>query len=158
MKKILKWTGIILVVVLVVIQAIRPAKTNPPIDPSKTIENNTQMSPEVAAILDRACVDCHSSRTTWPWYSQIAPISWYLINHVNDGRKELSLSEWGSYETRRKAHKLEEIREQIESGSMPIPAYVLLHPNAKLSDADRRLLIDWANQERERMLAPPPTN
>jgi len=158
MKKTLKWTGIIVVVVLVVIQAIRPAKTNPPIDQSKTIENNTQMSPEVAAILNRACADCHSSKTTWPWYSQIAPVSWYLVDHVNDGRKELSLSNWGTYETKRKTHKLEEIREQVESGAMPISSYVLLHPNAKLSDADRRLLIDWANQERERMLATPPTN
>ena len=158
MKKTLKWTGIILVVVLVVIQAIRPAKTNPPIDQSKTIENNTQMSPEVVAVLDRACADCHSSKTTWPWYSQIAPISWYLADHVKDGRKELSLSDWGTYETRRKSRKLDEIREQVESGTMPIKSYVLLHPNAKLSDADRRLLIDWANQERERMLTPPPTN
>jgi len=158
MKKTLRWTGIALVVVFVAIQAIRPAKTNPPIDQSKTIENNTQMSPEVAAVLDRACADCHSSKTTWPWYSQIAPISWYLADHVKDGRKELSLSDWGTYETRRKTRKLDEIREQVESGSMPIKSYVLLHPNAKLSDADRRLLIDWANQERERMLTPPPTN
>jgi hypothetical protein len=158
MKKTLKWTGIALVVVFVAIQAIRPAKTNPPIDQSKTIENNTQMSPEVAAVLDRACADCHSSKTTWPWYSHIAPISWYLADHVKDGRKELSMSDWGTYETRRKTRKLDEIREQVESGSMPIKSYLLLHPNAKLSDADRRLLIDWANQERERMLAAPPTN
>jgi len=158
MKKTLRWTGIALVVVFAAIQAIRPAKTNPPIDQSKTIENNTQMSPEVVAVLDRACADCHSSKTTWPWYSQIAPISWYLADHVKDGRKELSLSDWGTYETRRKSRKLDEIREQVESGTMPIKSYVLLHPNAKLSDADRRLLIDWANQERERMLTPPPTN
>jgi len=152
MRRILKWIGIGLVVAFVVIQAIRPAKTNPAVDETKTIQANTQMSPEVSAILERACSDCHSSKTTWPWYSQIAPVSWYVISDVNGGRKELSLSEWGTYEPKRKARKLQEICEQVEKGEMPMESYVLIHPTAKLSDSDKKLLCDWAKQERERVL------
>jgi len=153
MKRILKWIGIGLVAAFVVIQAIRPAKTNPTVDESRTMQASAHMSAEVAAILDRACSDCHSSKTTWPWYSQIAPVSWYIVSDVNGGRKELSLSDWGSYEPRRKARKLQEICEQVEKGEMPMRSYVLIHPAAKLSDADRQLLCAWAKQERERVLS-----
>lgn len=153
MKKILKWIGISLVVLVVVIQVIRPAKTNPAVDETQTMRASTQMSPEVASVLDRACSDCHSSKTTWPWYSQIAPISWYVIRDVNQGRKELSFSDWGKYEPRRKARKLQEICEQVEKGEMPMKSYVLIHPTASLSESDRHLLCDWAKQERERVLA-----
>jgi cytochrome c551/c552 len=153
MKRILKWIGIGLVVALVVSQAIRPAKTNPPVDETKTIQANTQMSSEVSAILERACADCHSSKTTWPWYSQIAPVSWYVISDVNGGRKEMSLSDWGSYDARRKARKLQQICEQIEKGEMPMRSYVVMHPTAKLTDSDKQLLCDWAKQERERVFA-----
>lgn len=152
MKRVLKWIGGSLVVALVVIQAIRPAKTNPPIDETKTMQANTHMSPEVSAIFDRACSDCHSSKTTWPWYSQVAPVSWYIVSDVNGGRKELSLSDWGNYEPKRKARKLQEICEQVEKGEMPMKSYVLIHPAAKLSDSDKQLLCDWAKQERERVL------
>lgn len=153
MKRILKWTGIGLVVLFIVIQAIRPAKTNPPVDETKTMQANTHMSREVSAILDRACADCHSSKTTWPWYSQIAPVSWWVIDDVNDGRKELSLSDWGAYENKRKARKLQEICETVEKGEMPMKSYVLIHSDAKLSDSDKQLLCEWAKQERERVLA-----
>jgi len=83
MKKALKWIGISLVVLLVVSQAIRPAKTNPAVDETQTMQANTHMSPEVAMILERACANCHSSRTTWPWYSQVAPVSWFIVSDVN---------------------------------------------------------------------------
>ena len=87
MKRILKWTGITLVVLLVVIQAVRPAKTNPAVDESRTIQAHSQITPEVTAILERACYDCHSNKTIWPWYSQVAPVSWLLVSDVNDGRE-----------------------------------------------------------------------
>jgi hypothetical protein len=138
-----------------VIQAIRPAKTNPSVDETKTIHASAQISPEVAAILERSCSDCHSSKTTWPWYSQIAPVSWFIVSDVNGGRKELSLSDWGTYDSKKKAHKLEELCEQVEAGEMPMASYVLLHPAARLSDSDKQLLCEWAKRERERLLASP---
>ena len=153
MKRTLKWTGIVLVVVLVGSQAIRPARTNPPVDATKTIRANTTMSAEVAAILERACNDCHSNKTTWPWYSQVAPVSWLLVGDVNDGRKDLSLSDWGTYDPKKKARKLQKICEEVKTGGMPLRSYLLLHPAARLSDSDRQTLCDWTRQEGERVLA-----
>lgn len=151
MKKTLKWSGIVLIVFLVASQAIRPAKTNPAVDETKTIGVNATVSPEVAAILDRACIDCHSSKTTWPWYSEVAPVSWWLVDHVNEGRKELSLSEWGTYDSKKKLRKLEKICEEVEHGAMPLKSYLLLHPAARLSDSDKQTLCEWAQQETERL-------
>src|SRR5689334_13007104 len=134
MKKKLKWAGIILIVLAVAIQAIRPARTNPEVDESKTLRANSTTSADVAAILDRACNDCHSNKTTWPWYSEVAPVSWLLVDDVNDGRKELSLSEWGTYDSKKRVRKLKKICEEVESGGMPLKSYLLLHPAARLSD------------------------
>jgi hypothetical protein len=156
MKKALKWIGISLVVLLVVSQAIRPAKTNPAVDETQTMEANTHMSPEVATIMERACSNCHSSRTTWPWYSQVAPVSWFIVSDVNDARRKWSLSDWGTYKPDKKASKLQEICEQVEQGEMPLESYVLIHPTAKLSESDKQLLCDWAKQERERVVGGQP--
>src|SRR6266481_7932101 len=94
-KRIAKWLVICLAVLFVAIQFVRPARTNPAVDESQTIFARTQMTPQAAAILDRSCRDCHSNKTVWPWYTQIAPVSWWLSGHVNDGRRNLNLSEWG---------------------------------------------------------------
>jgi hypothetical protein len=153
MKKALKWTGIVLVVLLVAIQAIRPARTNPAVDESKTIAANATVNPEVAAILERACSDCHSNKTAWPWYTEVAPISWWLVDHVNDARKELSLSEWGTYDSKKRARKLKKICEEVEEGGMPLTSYLLLHPKARLSDSDKQILCEWTRQETERLPA-----
>jgi hypothetical protein len=156
MKEILKWIGISLVVLFVVSQAIRPAKTNPAVDETRTMQANTHMSPEVATILERACSNCHSSKTMWPWYSQIAPVSWFIVSDVNGARTQLSLSDWGTYKPEKKATKLQEIWEQVEQGDMPLKSYVLINPTAKLSESDKQLLCDWAKQERERVVGGQP--
>lgn len=153
MKKTLKWIGIAVVMLLIVSQAIRPARTNPTVDATKTISANSTISPDVAAILERACGDCHSSKTTWPWYTEVAPISWWLVDHVNSGRKELSLSEWGTYDSKKRARKLKKICEEVEQGGMPLKSYLLVHPAARLSDADKQTLCEWTRQETERLPA-----
>lgn len=138
-----------LAVLLVVAQVIRPARTNPPLDPAKELR-----APEpVASILVRSCNDCHSNRTIWPWYSQVAPASWLLARDVREARRHLNFSEWTTQTPRREAHKYEEICEMVfESKEMPLWFYVPLHPSAKLSDADRKTLCDWAKGERARVL------
>ncbi len=112
-----------------------------------------QVSPEVNAVLERSCNDCHSDKTHWPWYSNIAPLSWYLVHDVHEGRAELSFSNWGSYTTKRATRKLQEICEQTGKGTMPLKTYVLMHPDAKLSDSDKKLLCNWADQELTRLTA-----
>ncbi len=84
-----------LVLLAVAIQLIRLSKTNPPEDPAQTIEAKLKVDPPVAAILQRGCQDCHSNRTVWPWYSNVAPVSWMVIHHVNEGRERMNFSEWG---------------------------------------------------------------
>ena len=148
----LRWVAVAVGALFLVIQVVRPPKSNPAVDERKSLQASTPLPTAVGAILDRSCNDCHSPNTQWPWYSNIAPASWYLVYDVNEGRKELSFSDWGSYNTRRTARKLQEICEQLEKGKMPTRAYVLLHPTARLSEADKRLLCDWAKQERARVL------
>lgn len=151
MKRILKWALIILAVAFIGIQFVRPAKTNPAVDNTRTIASLGQVPANVSAILERSCNDCHTHNTRWPWYSEIAPVSWYVAHDVNEGREHLNLSDWASYDPKRASRKLDEICEEIEKGAMPPSAYVLLHPSAKLSDEDKKALCEWAKAERERV-------
>jgi hypothetical protein len=150
MKKILKWTVVVLALLFVAAQLKRPDRTNPAVDERKTMRANTQMTPQVAAILERSCQDCHSSETTWPWYSNVAPVSWFLQSHIEEGRRELSFSEWGTYAKRKRERKLHEMCEQVEAGEMPLKSYLPLHPSARLSEDDKRVLCEWTKQEEER--------
>jgi len=146
-KRILKWMAIAVALVFVGIQFIRPAMSNPPIDESKTIQAKMSVPPDVDKILARSCNDCHTNNTNWVWYSNIAPGSWRMAHHVDEGRLELNFSEYGNYSPKKAAHKLEEVCEQVKIGEMPLWDYVLLHPSARLSDADKETLCNWANAE-----------
>lgn len=149
--KILKWIGIGIVIILCVIQVVRPDRTNPAVDRGKTLQANAQVPPEVQAIFERSCYDCHSNQTKWPWYTNVAPVSWFVADHVKDGREELSFSEWGAYPPKKADHKLEEICEMVEKGEMPLESYLILHSGAKLSESDKQSLCNWAKAERARM-------
>jgi hypothetical protein len=152
--KILRWLVILLAAAFVIIQFVRPARTNPPVDPAKSIEANLQVSPQVAAIFDRSCNDCHSNKTRWPWYSNVAPVSWFVIGHVNDGRSAMNLSEWGAYDKDKQSHRLRDMCEQVQDGDMPLSTYTPLHPGSTLSAADKKTVCDWANSERARISTP----
>ena len=151
MKKYLKWTAIVLALLFVGIQFVRPTRINPPINESETIQAKLNVPPEIDSILARSCNDCHSNRTDWVWYSNVAPASWFMAYHVEEGRIELNFSEWGKLSPGRASRKLEEVCEQVNAGEMPIWNYVLLHPSAHLTDADKKALCDWAKREREKI-------
>jgi cytochrome c551/c552 len=151
MRRVLKIVAILLVVLVVGIQAIRPARTNPPIDESQTINAKTQMTSDVAAIFDRSCRDCHTNKTVWPWYTNVAPVSWWLSNHVSDGRRSLNMSEWAKLPNDRQDRKLRQICDEVQDGNMPLSSYTPMHPAAKLSDQDRKTLCDWTETERQRL-------
>jgi hypothetical protein len=143
----MKWLKRILLalfVILLLMQFYRPAHTNPPIEAKNTIQAAMPVPKDVDAILDRSCNDCHSNRTVWPWYSNVAPMSWLLVDHVKEGRQELNFSEFATYSARRKGRKFQEICEQIKEGEMPLDQYVILHPEAKLSAAERQRLCQWS--------------
>jgi hypothetical protein len=98
----------------------------------------------VQALLRRSCFDCHSNETQWPWYAQIAPVSLLIARDVKNGRKEVNFSMWEKFDEKRKARKLKEIAKEVEKGDMPLFYYLPLHPDAKLSAAERELIIRWA--------------
>jgi Haem-binding domain len=138
MKQWIKYSVGGLIAVFVGVQLVSVARVNPP-------ERGQPAAPSaVQSLLQHACYDCHSNETRWPWYSHVAPLSFLIVRDVTEGRKELNFSIWNQYEERRKTRKLKEIAEQIEKGKMPQWYYVSLHPNAKLSAADRALIIKWA--------------
>jgi hypothetical protein len=131
------------------IQLIRPARTNPPVDQSHTLEAVVLVPPQVESILQRACYDCHSDVTRWPWYSNVAPASWLLVNHVNEGRRQLNFSEWLRSDTRNPREftqqRFHSLCRQAETRAMPLTSYLLLHPSARPSPADVETLCQWTN-------------
>ena len=152
--RVLRWVLIIGVVCLVIAQFFGPAKTNPASDATQSIESRLQVTPQVAAILDRSCNDCHSNKTRWPWYSNVAPVSWFVIGHVNEGRENINLSEFGKYTPRDVDSLLRQMCREVKAGVMPLSSYTPLHPGSKLSAEDVKTLCDWTDAERARLAAP----
>jgi len=146
---ILRFVLPLLVVAFVGMQFVRPARTNPPYDPA----NELRAPQPVQAILERSCYDCHSSRTRWRWYSHVAPLSWTLVHDVDEGRAEMSFTNWKQYPPRDADHLLEEICEVVEKGEMPLRGYVFMHPRAQLLAADKAALCAWAAEERAKLAA-----
>lgn len=140
MKKWLQRGGIGLVIVFVLVQFVPVARVNPP------EKGDAPAPPEVQAILKRACYDCHSNETKWPWYSRVAPLSFFIARDVKEGRREVNFSVWGQYAARRKSRKLQEITEQLKKGEMPPWYYLPMHPEAKLSAAEKEWVLKWAKQ------------
>lgn len=126
----------LLLIALVVMQFIQPDKTNPVSEPEADFIHVNNLSFEDASLLKRACYDCHSNHTKWPWYSSVAPISYVVANHVDEGRGHLNFSVWSILEPFQQSHKLEECVEEVEHGEMPMWGYVALHSEAELTDAE----------------------
>jgi hypothetical protein len=152
--KVIKWIVIVGLGLFILIQFYRPARTNPATDAAQTIEAHTQMTQPVKDIIQRSCRDCHTNQTAWPWYTNVEPISWWITGHVNEGRQNLNLSEWGKLDPNRQDRKLRQICDEISDGGMPLPSYTPMHPLAKLSEQDKKMLCDWTEAERARQLQP----
>ena len=143
MKKIMKYGMFLLVGGLILAQVVKPVdRSNPP------VTGDVGAPAAVNGVLRRSCYDCHSNETTWPWYSYIAPFSWLVAGDVEEGREHLNFSEWDSYPAGQRDHKLEELRDEVQSGAMPLEKYTYLHRSAKLSDADKAALLGWAEAAR----------
>jgi heme-binding protein len=127
--------------VAVAIQLVPIHRTNPP------VTSDIQVSADVHGVLRRACYDCHSNETRWPWYSHVAPVSWLVARDVSMGRRHMNFSEWGQYSADKQESKIRSIWEQVSHDEMPLWFYRPLHPDAKLTDADRALVRAWAVPE-----------
>jgi heme-binding protein len=135
--------------ILIVMQFFRIDKTNPPVDPTLDMMNAVQAPNEIKQIIKTSCYDCHSNESTYPWYTNVAPVSWWVKGHINEAREEMNFSEWGSFTLKRKDHKLEELVEEIDEKEMPLTSYLILHGEAKLSSEQRSQLINWAKKLRQ---------
>jgi hypothetical protein len=131
-----------LLVILVAIQFIRPEKNNSA-DITKDISTLYPMPDSVKVIVDKACADCHTNNTKYPLYAAIQPISFWLADHVNDGKRHFNFNEFASYRLAKQNHKLEEVIEQIKEGEMPLPSYTIIHTEAKLTEAEKETLTKW---------------
>ena len=136
MKKI----AIGFVIIFIGIQFFSVNKTNPPV----TAEIDAPS--EVKGIFKRACYDCHSNETKWPWYSNVAPVSWLVAGDVEEGRNHLNFSEWGDLTRQKIAHKKEHIWEEIKEGGMPLSKYTWMHSEAKLLKKDKDIISEWCGQ------------
>ncbi len=135
-----------LVIVLVIIQFIRPAK-NLSGDTSKDISIGYAVPDDIQAIFKRSCNDCHSNQTVYPWYAEVQPVGWWLNHHVEDGKRHLNLNNFTSMRIAFQKKKLEEIMEQVKKDEMPMSSYLWIHTNAKLSDPDKQALNAWCQQQ-----------
>jgi hypothetical protein len=131
-----KITILLVVLLLAGIQFIQPDRVNPQFDPARSFEAVAQSSPEAVAVVKRACYDCHSDTTFWPWYSRVAPVSWLLAGDVKGGRAHLNFSEWGLLGPDMAKQRLRDACEEVKAGDMPLWQYRLMHSQAKLSAAD----------------------
>ena len=151
--RILKWVIIVLAVVVVIGQFIRPNMTNPPVDQTLTLQAHAPVPPDVDHNLHRACYDCHSYQTNWRFWTKVFPATWLVANDTNGGRQQLNFSEFGGYTKVKQARKLGALCEEVKSKDMPLWYYLPLHPEAKLSDADRQGICTWATQLKSNLVA-----
>ncbi len=138
MRKILKWSAVLLAAAVVLIQFIPVERTNP------AVESELFAPDEVKQVLRKACFDCHSHETEWPWYSRVAPVSWWMADHVKDGRADLNFSRWPLFDLEAQRHLLGEIEEEIRQDEMPLKSYRLGHPEARLTAGEKEIILNWA--------------
>lgn len=131
-------------VLLIVIQFIRPARNINGQVLATDISKLYNIPQNVQASLKTACYDCHSNNTRYPWYMNIQPVGWYLAWHVDEGKDELNFSEFGSYSSRKQAGKLKSIANTVRDDEMPLSSYTLIHKDAKLTTEQKAQIIDWA--------------
>lgn len=143
-----------LAVPFVLVQFFQPEKNQATGPQKNDIFAAHPASAEVQALVKKACYDCHSNTTAYPWYANVQPLAWWINDHVVEGKEELNFSEFASYSAKRARHKLEEVAEQVAEHEMPLQSYTLIHAEARLSDVELELLSSWAKTTRESIPAP----
>ena len=125
-----------ILIVFAAIQLVRPERTDLPIDPGRAIQAQQEITPQLVTVLERACNNCHSNRSVWPSYTAIAPLSWLVARGVTLGRQALNFSEWASYSPDQRQALLALSCKDVKEGRMPMSAYTVMYPEAKLSAQD----------------------
>jgi len=156
--KILKAIGLLLLVVLVVIQFFHPERNISTAVAPNDISRIYPVDDTVNTILQKACNDCHTNNTRYPWYANIQPVAWWLHDHIREGKRELNFNDFASYRLAKQYHKLDEMIELVEKEEMPLSSYTLIHSDADLTDAEKLALTNWARSIRSEMAAKYPAD
>lgn len=134
---------IVIIVLVISIQFVRIDQTAPYSNPQSELAIVASVPDNVIAIMKESCYDCHSNNTVYPWYANIAPVSWMLQNHIKEGREHMNFSDWGNYSAADRQDYLKECMEEINKGEMPLKGYVLMHSKAKLTPEEKEVLRQW---------------
>ena len=137
----------ILLGIFIIMQFFRIDKTNPPVNQALDFIEINQPPKEIAAMLKDACYDCHSHEVKYPWYTNVAPVSWWVKDHITHGIEELNFSEWGNYKAGKANHKLEESYEKVEKKEMPLTPYLIAHSEARLTAEQRAELVTYFKEK-----------
>ena len=144
-KKIL----LFLLAAFIVIQFFHPKRNKAEGNQPNYIGNTFPVPADVKSILEKTCNDCHSNNTRYPWYTNIQPVHWYMDKHIRVGKKEMNLDEYTTRSLRYQYKKMEDLKEQIKDGEMPLESYTWIHKNAKLTEEEKNKLIAWADEIRD---------
>ncbi len=140
---------LVLLIALIVIQFFRPEKNVSPGKQQLSISNAYPIPSDVAPILEKACYDCHTNNSRYPWYSKIQPVAWWLDNHIREGKSHLNLDEFLSYSAKKQDHKMEEVIETVKENVMPLDSYTWTHHDARLTQKEKETIVSWADQTRK---------
>lgn len=158
MKKILKTVGWLILAALIILQFFPPAKNQQEGIPANHITAKFNTPADVQNILEKACYDCHSNHSRYPWYYHIQPVGYWLDHHIKEGKRGLNFSEYTNKRLRYQYHKMEEIIEQVKEGEMPLKSYTWTHTDARLTQEEKTKLMDWAKSVMDTLEAQYPTD
>ncbi|MDF4222006.1 heme-binding domain-containing protein [Maribacter sp. M208] len=146
--KLIKKIGLVVVVVFIAMQFFSPTKNTAAGNHTSAFITQTNPTPELKNLFETSCYDCHSNNTKYPWYNNIAPISYLLADHVKEGKEHLNFSEWQNYSLDKKDQMLAEIEEEVVDGKMPLSQYTLFHKDTELTPNEVVNLVEWVRQTR----------
>jgi hypothetical protein len=152
MRKFLRYALIILGLILVILQFFQPDKNQEDPNPVEDMVMAAGVPDELAILIKESCYDCHSNHTRYPWYSKISPVSWFLSGHISDGKEALNFSHWTRLDKVDQIGLLADICDEVESGSMPLKSYTIIHRGAKLSEPEANDICVWTEQQGLRLL------
>lgn len=138
--KLLFWA---LLLGMIVIQFIRPARNTSGQAPAQSFIDTFKLDDSIRKVLTASCFDCHSNNTRYPWYANIQPVGWVMSGHIRNGKEKLNFDDVASYGPRKRKSKFREIKEQIEQDKMPLPSYKILHKDARLTVDQKNILLHW---------------
>jgi hypothetical protein len=155
---VFKKVVLLLLVVLIVIQFFHPVKNESSAAFPTNISTVYSVPPAVDTILKKACNDCHTNNTSYPWYNNIQPVAWWLDNHVRDGKRGLNFDDFTTYRISKQYRRMQDIIDEVKEGEMPLGSYTIIHTDAKLSETEKNELYKWAGAIRDTMKAKYPAD